>query len=63
MACKFHHVVKYSANADEFTGYPIGHEVARALDNAVFGVAGFNTLALKTKGRGFSRPFVLIRDA
>ena len=37
MACELHHVVKYAANAEEFTGYPIEHEVARVLDNAVSG--------------------------
>lgn len=34
MACDFHHVVKYTANADEFISYPIEHEMARMLDNA-----------------------------
>ncbi len=44
MACEFHHVVKDAANADEFTGYSIEREVARALDNAVFGARAVATI-------------------
>jgi hypothetical protein len=44
MALEFHCVVKDSADAYDFRGYPEEDEVPRALDNAVFGPCAIATV-------------------
>ena len=45
MVFEFHHVVKDTADADDVSGCPVEDDVARALDNAVFGPRAVATVA------------------